>query len=105
MGDTLIDAVRRARSWPAGSGARKTLAKAAQQLLNKRKQEVADMEALLERQWQWLERNGDPGTERENSERYEDGMKRFQATLVDYEDLKDGLESAREELASLRKAA
>lgn len=101
MSDSLMDAVRRARSWPAESGARKTLTQAAMQLMAKRQQEITDTAALLERQWQWLGRNGDPGGDAENERRYEDGMNRFLATLADYEDLCDGLDIARKECEAL----
>ena len=101
MSDSLVQAVGRARTWPKGSGARLTLMKAAEQLATKREREILDTQALLDRQWEWLERNGSPGEDGENSERYEDGMLRFLATLADYEDLLDGLNIARNELEKL----
>ena len=104
MADTLIEAVKRARAWPAGSGARATLLSAARQIADKRAKEIADAEDLLRRQWAWLETHRDAADESENSQRYEDGMTRYLATLADYEDLCDGLNAACVDLARLEAA-
>ena len=103
MSDALVDAARRARTWPAGSGARQTLTKVAVQLMAKRETEIAEMEELLARQWAWLEERGDPGADgaTSNTERYEDGVRRFQLTLASMEDLCDGLEEARAVLSPM----
>lgn len=101
MTDTLIEAVKRARVWPAGSGARATLTRAARQIADKRAREIADAEELLRRQWAWLETHGDAAGDAENSQRYEDGMTRYLATLSDYEDLCDGWRAACADLAKL----
>lgn len=102
MSDALVDAVRRARVWPAGSGARQTMLGAARQLVVKRDREIGEMEELLARQWAWLDR-GDPGeaAESSNDRRYEDGLRRFLATLADYEDLIDGRTEAMREMEAL----
>lgn len=103
MGDTLLQAVQRARVWPEGSGARLTLARAASQLLDKRRREIAELEDLLARQWAWLGAHGSPGQgdSDDNSERYESGMQRYLLTLASYEDAIDGLDEARTELDRL----
>lgn len=104
MSDSLVEAVRRAGAWPAGSGARQTLTKAAGQLMAKRQKELQEAEELLNRQWAWLDREspGDDDAET-NSARYEDGMKRYLLTLANYEDMADGLRVAEAELVSLTK--
>ena len=103
MSDSLIEAVRRARTWPAGSGARQTLTKAARTLAEKRQIEIAETEELLARQWAWLGAHGSPGQDdsADNTERYESGMQRYLLTLASYEDAIDGLDEARAELDRL----
>lgn len=88
--DVLIEITNSALSWPQGSNTRAVQRPTIGRMAAKRREEIAEAEDLLERQWAWLGRNEAD----QETERYRQKLQVFTMTLADYEDLVTGLNVA-----------
>ena len=89
MTDILIATTEKTLASPVCSKERQRQEKALRVLIVTRQAEIAKAEDLLNRQWAWMDANGERDAV----------MLKFGAALADYEDLCDGLRTAKAVLA------